>query len=171
MSHKSDSTSPIGGGRKSATRIFGRGRAGGDGPTRSAARFDLPARGEVKSLLLALCVAAILPFAAPARADEADGIDCDHAMAQQEMNICADKDYRTADKVLNDAYRKAMADLDAHSKDLLRASQREWIKFRDAECTYQSAQNEGGSIYPLVYSGCLTRLTTDRTKQLGAGQQ
>ncbi len=117
--------------------------------------------------LIALALLAL----APARADEADGIDCNNAMNQNDMNICADKDYRAADAVLNATYRKTIAGLDAHSRDLLHAAQREWIKFRDAECTYESAQNEGGSIYPLVYSGCLTTLTKDRTKQLKAGQQ
>jgi uncharacterized protein YecT (DUF1311 family) len=114
--------------------------------------------------------AALLFAASPALADEADGIDCAHAMAQQDMNICADKDYRAADAVLNATYKKAMVGLDDHSKDLLRIAQRNWIKFRDAECTYESAQNEGGSIYPLVYAGCMTALTKERTKQLKAGQ-
>jgi len=117
-------------------------------------------------------LALALGFAAPAFADEADGIDCNSNMLNQsEMNICADKDYRAADKLLNAAYAKAMADLDAHSRDLLKTAQRNWIKFRDAECTYQAAQNEGGSIYPLVYAGCLTTLTKERTIQLKTGQQ
>jgi len=121
---------------------------------------------------MGMAAAAFLLAASPAFADEADGIDCNSNMLNQsEMNICADKDYRLADKALNAAYAKAVHDLDAHNRDLLRASQREWIKFRDAECTYQAAPNEGGSIYPLIYAGCLTRLTTDRTKQLKAGQQ
>ncbi len=121
--------------------------------------------------ILALA-APLLAFAPAAQAeDEAGGIDCNNAMAQSEMNICADKDYRAADAGLNRAYKAVMRDLDKHSQDLLRASQREWIKFRDAECTYVSAQNEGGSIYPMVYSGCLTTMTKDRVKQLKAGQQ
>ncbi|HEY0105740.1 MAG TPA: lysozyme inhibitor LprI family protein, partial [Rhizomicrobium sp.] len=96
-------------------------------------------------------VAAVLPALlalAPARADEADGIDCNNAMTQSDMNICADKDYRKADAALNDVYRKTMAGLDAHGGELLRTAQRAWIKFRDSECVYDSAQNEGGSIYP-----------------------
>lgn len=126
----------------------------------------------MKAALLCAAAATFLA-AAPAhlaRADEADGIDCKNAMAQQEMNICANKDFEAVDAVFNRTYRSVMAGLDPHSRDLLRASQREWIKFRDAECTYLSAQNEGGSIYPMVYSGCLTTLTEERIKQLKAGQ-
>ena len=121
-------------------------------------------------LVAALAMPALLSLV-PALADEADGIDCNNAMTQTDMNICADKDYRKADAELNRTYKKTMTGLDAHSRDLLKAAQREWIKFRDAECTYQSAQNEGGSIYPMVYAGCLTTLTQARTKQLNEGQQ
>ncbi|MEI9992602.1 MAG: lysozyme inhibitor LprI family protein [Rhizomicrobium sp.] len=115
--------------------------------------------------------AALLLGAAPARADEADGLDCNNAMTQRDMNICADKDYRAADRQLNAAYVRAMEGLDGRSRELLRTAQRNWIKFRDLECAYRAEQNEGGSIYPLVYSGCLTELTLARTKQLKAGQQ
>lgn len=118
----------------------------------------------------ALLALPLLFAAAPALADDADGIDCNNAVSQNDMNICADKDFQKIDAVLNKTYQATLKDLDAHSRDLLRAAQREWIKFRDAECTYQNAQNEGGSIYPLVYSGCLTTLTKDRIKQLKAGQ-
>jgi len=122
--------------------------------------------------MIRLIAIAALPLllATAAQAGEADGIDCKNAVAQQEMNICADKDFQAADGQLNAVYKKTMADLDDHSRDLLRAAQREWVKFRDAECTYLSAQNEGGSIYPMVYSGCLTTLTRERIKQLKAGQ-
>jgi uncharacterized protein YecT (DUF1311 family) len=127
-------------------------------------------RGGRLATVAALALPALLALA-PARADEADGIDCKNAMTQTDMNICADKDYRKADAALNAAYRKAIVGLDAHSRDLLRAAQREWIKFRDAECTFQSAQNEGGSIHPMVYAECLTTLTQARTRQITAGQQ
>ena len=53
---------------------------------------------------------------------------------------------------------------------MLKNAQRDWIKFRDDECLYQNVQNEGGSIYPLVYNGCLTTLTKARIKQLQQGQ-
>ena len=114
---------------------------------------------------LALCASA------PAWADEADGIDCAHAEAQQDMNICADKDYQKADAALNRTYKAAIAGLDEDGRKLLRAAQRDWIKFRDSECSWEAGANQGGSIYPMVYSGCLTTLTTARTKQIKAGQQ
>jgi uncharacterized protein YecT (DUF1311 family) len=109
---------------------------------------------------------AALVFIAPAPADDTD---CKNAMDQQSMNRCADTDYQKADAALNAAYSKLMAVLDDSGfKTKLKAAQRSWIQFRDAECTFETADNEGGSIHPMVYSGCLTRLTEERTKALGS---
>lgn len=111
-------------------------------------------------------VAALLiaPFAAPALAED---VDCSKAMDQLSMNRCADDAYQAADKKLNTAYAKLMAALDDTGfKDKLKAAQKSWIQFRDNECVFETADNEGGSIHPMVYSGCLTRLTKERTKSL-----
>ena len=81
-----------------------------------------------------------------------------------------DPRFARADAELNRVYKDVMAGLDARSQDLLKRAQRDWITFRDDECKYENVQNEGGSIYPLVYNGCLTTLTKDRIKQLKAGQ-
>ena len=114
---------------------------------------------------LALTLAA-LAFVAPALAQD---IDCKNALSQSEMNICADQDYRAADAKLNGAYARLMAVAgDEGFKAKLKIAQRAWISFRDSECTYETADNEGGSIHPLVYAGCLTRLTKERTKALNA---
>lgn len=96
---------------------------------------------------------------------------CTDPMDQSTMNICADKDYRAADAVLNKVYKRAMAAQDDTGRDLLRASERVWIAYRDAECKFEAAPNEGGSIYPMVYAGCLTRLTKARIADLRQGQQ
>jgi uncharacterized protein YecT (DUF1311 family) len=114
---------------------------------------------------LALTFAALV-FAAPALAQD---YDCQNALSQSAMNICADRDYRAADAKLNAAYAKLMAVTgDDGFKAKLRVAQRAWLSFRDSQCTYETADNEGGSIHPMVYAGCLTRLTKDRTKALNA---
>lgn len=95
---------------------------------------------------------------------------CDNAVSQNEMNQCAEDDFKRADMELNGIYKKQMDSLDDESKALLRASQRLWVQFRDAECKYVNAANEGGSIYPLVQFGCMTKLTKLRIPQLREGQ-
>lgn len=119
-----------------------------------------PGRGVV-----AVTLSAFLTAAGPSTAAR---VDCKNAVAQNDMNFCADLAYRAADRQLNAVYRKLSSHLDAREKDLLTRAERAWVAFRDKECTYQSSENEGGSIYPLVYSGCLERLTKDRTQQIDA---
>jgi uncharacterized protein YecT (DUF1311 family) len=105
---------------------------------------------------------AVVLMTVPALADD---IDCKNAVTQFDMNRCADKDYQAADKKLNDIYRMVMAEQGGDNAKL-KAAQRAWIQFRDNECRFETDASEGGSIYPMEYSICLTKLTTARTKQL-----
>ncbi|RAZ85585.1 hypothetical protein DPM33_29285 [Mesorhizobium hawassense] len=102
-----------------------------------------------------------------ATAPPAFGEDCDRSDdSQSMMNICADADFQVADAKLNAAYKTIVSHNDQASNKLLQTAQRAWIVFRDAECAYATADSEGGSIHPMEVSQCLTKLTTERTKQL-----
>ena len=105
-------------------------------------------------------------FAASACAGD---IDCDrNDLPQQMMNRCASMDFEASDKKLNEAYARLTSTLDAGSKEKLKTAQRNWIQFRDTECTFETVNNEGGTLHPLVYAGCLKRMTDARTKELKA---
>jgi uncharacterized protein YecT (DUF1311 family) len=52
-------------------------------------------------------------------------------------------------------------------KELLQA-QRARIAFRDAECDFSTADSQGGSIHPMLVSGCLQGLTEALAEQLGS---
>jgi uncharacterized protein YecT (DUF1311 family) len=54
---------------------------------------------------------------------------------------------------------------DAQAGKLLIAAERAWVAFRDAECEFDAADSIGGTIYPMIYSGCLERLTKARIEQ------
>ncbi len=96
-----------------------------------------------------------------------DDLDCKNPMDQQSMNFCAEKDFQAADKKLNAIYQKVMTALDDEGyKTKLKAAERAWMTFRDTQCSFETAENEGGTIHPMVYSGCETRLTNERSKQL-----
>ncbi len=107
----------------------------------------------------------VLIAAAPAAsAEECDRNDDSQSM----MNICADADYQAADAKLNAAYQELVRRNDEASNKLLQTAQRAWIAFRDAECTYSTADSEGGSIHPMEVSQCLTALTNERIKPLAS---
>lgn len=93
--------------------------------------------------------------------------DCNNLMAQLDLNQCAEANFESADKALNVLYRRLLAaDTDAKSQSLLKESERAWIAFRDKECLREAASNEGGSIWPMVHSGCLERKTRERICEL-----
>lgn len=112
-------------------------------------------------------------IASPALAQD---IDCETAMAQQELNACAEQDWEAADADLNDAYKRAMAemkDMDANmpedlqgAADALRDAQRAWITYRDANCLHAGFPMRGGSAEPLLVYGCMAQMTEDRTAEL-----
>ena len=83
------------------------------------------------------------------------------------MNKKAFAAYEKADKELNDVYRDILA---AYKSDTafiynLRASQRIWITFRDAELNMKYPEREAGdygSLHPLCRANYLGELTRDR---------
>jgi uncharacterized protein YecT (DUF1311 family) len=97
---------------------------------------------------------------------QAQKLDCKNAVAQQDMNICATEDFNKADAKLNTVYRALAANLEGKERDELKAAQRAWLSYRDAECTFTIRENEGGSIYPMMWSGCLKQKTDIRIKEL-----
>ena len=112
-------------------------------------------------LLLALTPFLFTPLAHAA-------VDCANASDQATMNQCAGQDFKAADKELNTVYQQITARLkdNPDGKKLLVSAQRAWLGFRDAECKFSSSGVTGGSVYPWVYSSCLTGVTKVRVEAL-----
>jgi uncharacterized protein YecT (DUF1311 family) len=122
----------------------------------------------MRRLLLMFCVAMTVPAFAgrPAGDDPFKNVDCKTAKEQMELNYCADRDFKSADKKLNALYRKLRGGADAREQELLGAAERNWLAYRDSECAVETAESEGGSIAPMEYSICLTEKTEARIKEL-----
>ena len=88
-------------------------------------------------------------------------VDCND---QATMNQCAAQQNVAADKELNTLYQQITSRLKSNpdSKKQLVSAQRAWVAFRDAECKFSASGVEGGSVYPLIYSNCVTELTRAR---------
>jgi uncharacterized protein YecT (DUF1311 family) len=79
---------------------------------------------------------------------------------------------RTArwDKRLNAAYQKALEAAGNAQRDQLRAAQRLWVQYRDANCLYYGMGE--GTIARLDAGECMRSMTEARAKELeGIGQQ
>lgn len=120
-------------------------------------------------------VFAALFLATPVAAE--DKIDCENASSTVEMNFCAGEEFAKADASLNAAYKAALAAIpematehpfDAKSwESALRASQRAWVAYRDAECDGHVPMFwSGGTGTTAEVIGCKTDLTKARTKEL-----
>lgn len=115
----------------------------------------------------------LVAYAVPAIAD--DQPDCENG-SQAELNMCAYNDFQKADDELNALWPKVKefaaagdAEIDksqqGYSKALL-ASQRGWLAYRDGQCELYGFQSRGGSMEPMLVSGCKADLTKKRVKEL-----
>jgi uncharacterized protein YecT (DUF1311 family) len=110
----------------------------------------------------------------PAWSVAAEGIRCNPSGGQSELNACAADDLADADRKLNDVYR-AIQKQEAGNPVVvqkLRAVQRAWMAFRDAELDLRFAcENEDprfcfGSMFPMEYMSYKADLTRERTRRL-----
>ena len=79
-------------------------------------------------------------------------------------------DLKMADQTLNQTYQRIIKRLsdDNDGRSRLVKAQKAWVAFRDAECTFQSSGDDGGTAAPMVAAQCQATLTQQRTKQLKA---
>ena len=70
--------------------------------------------------------------------------------------------------MLNQTYRRLLADLDDEHRALLQKAQRAWVGFRDADCDLDASVALGGSMYGMLVSDCRTAMSDTRVKDLKA---
>lgn len=99
---------------------------------------------------------------------------------QQEMNMCALRDYRIADRELNAQWRLTRAEMQRRDAawdpayddgkpgyfDTLLEAQRAWLAYRDAQCRSEAYDFRGGSMAPLIDASCKAAMTRARTEEL-----
>jgi uncharacterized protein YecT (DUF1311 family) len=121
-------------------------------------------------LLLALLVPGASAFAD-------DAPNCKDPQSQNDMTLCAGLAYSKADKQLNAVWPKIKSDAEDNDKDTgkheyveaLMASQKAWLAYRDAQCTWLGFSAHGGSMEPMLVNQCLADATTARIKELQDG--
>ncbi|MBO0348405.1 DUF1311 domain-containing protein [Phormidium pseudopriestleyi FRX01] len=93
-------------------------------------------------------------------------LNCNNPQTQSEMNACAGQRWQTSDRQLNQIYQGLIPQLSNTRRQQLVTAQRAWITFRDSECAFSSSLAEGGSMQPMLRSGCLGKLTDIRNAEL-----
>jgi uncharacterized protein YecT (DUF1311 family) len=113
----------------------------------------------------ALAVAATLVLLPPAAraGDQGDPAkSCDGSTA--EMVECVQGQTAQWDKRMNTAYQQALKDAGATQREQLRAAQRLWIQYRDANCLYYSLGE--GTIARVEAGECMRSMTEARAREL-----
>jgi uncharacterized protein YecT (DUF1311 family) len=102
------------------------------------------------------------------------------AQTQAQMNAQAGNEWKAADAAMTAQWKRTYAYM--KGRDAANGSrgggfgyaaatlesQRAWINFRDRQCTIEGGEFAGGSMQGVARAQCLTRLTRERTRQLGA---
>jgi uncharacterized protein YecT (DUF1311 family) len=122
----------------------------------------------IRRMLLIAAMAALLVPAAQANDAGDPDQNCDGSTA--EMVDCLAVKTQRWDKRMSIAYQQAMKDASAPQHDQLRAAQRLWIQYRDANCLYYGMGE--GTIARVDAAECLRRMTEARARELeGLGRQ
>jgi uncharacterized protein YecT (DUF1311 family) len=129
--------------------------------------------GRIAALALALAcgpaAASSGQQAAPAPPTASRAPDpCADAQTQLALTECADRRYREADAALDGAYGRLLTALDDPHRERLKAAQRAWLAFRDAECRLAASVALGGSMEPQLELACRKDMTEARVKELAS---
>ena len=99
--------------------------------------------------------------------------DCDKtAQTQADPTVCGSNDYKSADDELNSTYQQLLKKAAGGPVALqkIRAAQRAWVAFRDAQIAAlypaENKQKEYGTVFPMCANLALADLTKQRTAQL-----
>ncbi len=85
-------------------------------------------------------------------------------------SLCGSTAHAAADAVLNATYQAIVSRLagpgDTETLARLKAAQRAWLPFRDAQCELEAAENLGGTGEGVIFNSCMYQQTKDRVKAL-----
>jgi uncharacterized protein YecT (DUF1311 family) len=112
--------------------------------------------------LLAIAAMAVVASAAYAGDQGDPAQSCDGSMP--EMAECLKAQTAQWDKRMTIAYQQAMKDAAAPRREQLRAAQRLWIQYRDANCLYYGMGD--GTIARIDAGACMRSMTEARAREL-----
>ena len=91
---------------------------------------------------------------------------CQEPATGAEETACFYSAYQKSDAALNQFYRRVLTVVDGEELTKMKAAQRLWIQFRDANCSAEYELYAGGSAAPMVKFACLEAVTRHRTEEL-----
>jgi uncharacterized protein YecT (DUF1311 family) len=118
-------------------------------------------------LFVVVCLFWLLPSPSQAEGSKADCLE--RAQTQFDMNACAGDELAAADAELNRVYQAILEKYkdDSLFIEKLRAAQRAWLAYRDAELEAKFPPSDGyGSVFPMCAARFKAQLTRERVAKL-----
>ncbi len=118
-------------------------------------------------------ITAVLAFAAASRAHANDSYERYYTAGYNQclknsdggdfsIRDCTVAEIAIQDGRLNEAYKLIMKRLMPSQMNELRQAERLWVQRRDATCKAEAVEEEGGTLWRVVYSGCILDQTIKR---------
>lgn len=89
---------------------------------------------------------------------------CGNGLSTPAVVACIQGKTQVADRRLNLAYAGLQCSVDAGQREPLRAAQRLWVRYRDANCRFYGAQD--GTVSSVKAAECLHAMTDARAAEL-----
>lgn len=113
---------------------------------------------------LAIMLVFVLPAAVAGQAPACD------PRTFHEMYRCAVARYERANAEQKRAYEETAAKLEPLPRDELKKAQDAWLRYRQAQCAFESSKSAGRREYQVVRLRCMAELAEERTSVLrGSG--
>ena len=110
-----------------------------------------------------LALFALITLLPPSAAAQDSTRACwDSAMSQASMNQCAGSDLQRSRDRMQSLLRELRSRLDSESRRGIDSVQRRWDAYSRAQCRWEGAAYDGGSMRPMIEASCLAQRTEER---------
>lgn len=90
----------------------------------------------------------------------------ENLLTTKDMRDANDKKYKLWDDALNKIYNDLKTTLSPSDMEKLKQEELAWIDKKESDAKNEAKEVEGGTLYPVVYSGSLIRSTKNRCYEL-----
>lgn len=92
--------------------------------------------------------------------------NCNNAQTSAQMRACENARFASADKELNAVYAGLLKKSNTIQQERLRAAERAWVEFRDANADFLASRAGPGTLAPLIRASALADMTQSRLQEL-----
>ncbi|HGO8918138.1 lysozyme inhibitor LprI family protein [Neisseria lactamica] len=92
--------------------------------------------------------------------------NCQNVNDASQLRECLDVENKVVEQKLAETYQAVLSQNSGNSKQLIITAQREWVKFKEADCMAQASFMQGGSGYGVAYKSCINSYAISREQML-----